>query len=142
MAKSFQIRFLLLVELLFVAHEERGHVLRRGREPGNGALPRSGYGRDRLPAGLGAPELGREARAGLLAVSVTLLADLAVELLAVVAALLPASQQIGHVRVQHASPPLVGRTRWWLGEVLVAVDGAGADAELATDVPEIRPGEV
>jgi len=36
----------------------------------------------------------------------------------------------------------VGRAWWRLREVLVAIDGSRADAKLAADVPEIRPGEV
>src|SRR5829696_5725581 len=41
LAKPPQIRFLLFVQLFFVAHEQRGHVLRGGREPRHGTLPRS-----------------------------------------------------------------------------------------------------
>src|SRR5215207_21402 len=58
------------------------------------------------------------------------------------AALLPASHEVGHVRIKHASSPLVGRSWGRLGEVLVAVDGPGAYPEPLADVPEIRPRQV
>src|SRR5829696_2475813 len=113
-----------------------------GDSPARAALPRAGHGRGRLAPGLGTPELGREAGADLFAVSVASLADLAVELLAIVTALVPSPDEVGDVGVEDALLPLV-RPAWRrLGEVLVAVDGPGAYAEPLTDVPEIRPGEV
>jgi hypothetical protein len=59
-------------------------------------------------------------------VGVALLVDLPVEPLAIVAALVPASKQVGYVGVQDAGTSLVWGARWRLLEVLVAVDGAGA----------------
>jgi hypothetical protein len=78
---------------------------------------------------------------GLLAVGVPLLADLAVEPLAVTAPLVLALHEIRHVRVQRAGSPLVDRAGRRLGEVLVAVDGPEtADFEKGRSLPpEERP---
>src|SRR5215207_3857623 len=118
-------------------HQPSRHVLSGGRESHNGACPRAGHGRERFPLSPGATELGDEAGADLLAVCIALFPDLPVETLSVVASFLPTLHQIRYVGVEYAGPPLVSPARWWLGEVLVAVDGASADPELAANVSEI-----
>jgi hypothetical protein len=75
-------------------------------------------------------------------VGVASLSDLPVEAFGVVATFVPASKEVGYVGVQDAGTPLVRRARWWLLEILVAVDSAGAYSKLAADVPQIRSSEV
>ena len=85
-----------------------------------------------FPSGLGAPQLRDEVGTGFLAVLVAPLADLAVELLAVVGS--PRSiggDQVGDVRGPRTLALfLYDRARGRLGEVLVAVDGPRALAQL------------
>jgi hypothetical protein len=109
---------------------------------GDGTLPRPRQGELRLTPGFCAAELGREAGADLLAVLVAPLADLAVEPLAVVAPFVPALEEVRHVGVEDAGLSPVRRARGRLLEILVAVDGPRAYAQLAADVPEVRAGQV
>jgi hypothetical protein len=80
-------------------------------EPGYRSPPRAGHGRWRFPVGFGTPQLGDEAGAGLLAVLVAPLADLAVEPLAVAASRVSAFQDVGNVGVEDAGTPPVDRSR-------------------------------